>query len=128
MDAGSSRGGLARDLAAAFLPVIELVVGAAVGWVTITWGVATFRDALSVPDLSPVPVRDRAPGTPGPTPGYWMSWALPLLAVYGAGLLLLWRWRRGRMLVGGALVGLSAAVVLLVPVWMSIEVGGFAPE
>jgi len=98
------------------------------GWYTVTWAVQAFRDAFAIPELSAVPTRDRAPGEPGPTVGYWLSWAVPLVALYTASGLILWKWRCGRLLTGAAVAGFSVVVVLLVPVWVSIEVGGFAPS
>lgn len=120
--------GLLRALLVAMLPAVGLLAGCALGWYTCTWAVQTLRDAFAVPELSAVPVQDRAPGVPGPTVGYWLSWAFPLATVYGASAFLLWRWRRGRLFTGVVMVGLSAVVLWLVPVWVSIEVGGFAPN
>lgn len=122
-----SENGFLRELIKSLLPVVGVFAGCAIGWYTATWAVQTFRDVLEVPELSPVPVQDRAPGVPGPTTGYWLSWAVPIGTVYGFGTLLLWRWRHGRVLTGAVLVGFSLILLLLVPTWMSIEVGGFAP-
>lgn len=123
-----SEDSFARALLVSVLPVVGVLVGCAIGWYTCTWGVQTFRDVFEVPELSPLPVRDRAPGVPGPTLGYWLSWAVPILTVYGVGSLLLWKWRRGRLVLGAALGGFSLVLLFLVPTWVSIEVGGFAPD
>ena len=125
---GGSEDSFARALLVSVLPVVGVLVGCVIGWYTCTWGVQTFRDVFEVPELSPLPVRDRAPGVPGPTLGYWLSWAVPILTVYGVGSLLLWKWRRGRLVLGAALGGVSLVLLFLVPTWVSIEVGGFAPE
>lgn len=119
---------LLHDLLSVLLPMVGLLVGGAIGWLALTWAVQAFREALEVPELSPIPVRDRAPGVPGPTVGYWLSWTVPFLTVYGTGALLWWRWRRCRLLTGSVLVGFSAVLLLLVPLWISIEIGGFAPD
>jgi len=112
----------------AFVPVVGLFIGGVLAWYTSTWAAHAFRDAFDVAELSPVPVHDRAPGVPGPTLGYWLSWVFPLVTVYSVSALLLWRWRRGRLLTGTVIAGLSAVVLFFVPIAMSIEVGGFAPE
>lgn len=125
---GGSEDSFARALLVSVLPVVGVLVGCVIGWYTCTWGVQTFRDVFEVPELSPLPVRDRAPGVPGPTLGYWLSWAVPILTVYGVGSLLLWKWRRGRLVLGAALGGVSLVLLFLVPTWVSIEVGGFAPD
>lgn len=125
---GGSEDSFARALLVSVLPVVGVLVGCVIGWYTCTWGVQTFRDVFEVPELSPLPVRDRAPGVPGPTLGYWFSWAVPILTVYGVGSLLLWKWRRGRLVLGAALGGVSLVLLFLVPTWVSIEVGGFAPD
>ena len=125
---GGSEDSFARALLVSVLPVVGVLVGCVIGWYTCTWGVHTFRDVFGVPELSPLPVRDRAPGVPGPTLGYWLSWAVPILTVYGVGSLLLWKWRRGRLVLGAALGGVSLVLLFLVPTWVSIEVGGFAPD
>lgn len=125
---GGSEDSIARALLVSVLPVVGVLVGCVIGWYTCTWGVQTFRDVFEVPELSPLPVRDRAPGLPGPTLGYWLSWAVPILTVYGVGSLLLWKWRRGRLVLGAALGGFSLVLLFLVPTWVSIEVGGFAPD
>ena len=125
---GGSEDSFARGLLVSVLPVVGVLVGCVIGWYTCTWGVQTFRDVFEVPELSPLPVRDRAPGVPGPTLGYWLSWAVPILTVYGVGSLLLWKWRRGRLVLGAALGGVSLVLLFLVPTWVSIEVGGFAPD
>lgn len=125
---GGSEDSFARALLVSVLPVVGVLVGCVIGWYTCTWGVQTFRDVFEVPELSPLPVRDRAPGVPGPTLGYWLSWAVPILTVYGVGSLLLWKWRRGRLVLGAALGGFSLVLLFLVPTWVSIEVGGFAPD
>ena len=125
---GGSEDSFARALLVSVLPVVGVLVGCVIGWYTCTWGVQTFRDVFEVPELSPLPVRDRAPGVPGPTLGYWLSWAVPILTVYGVGSLLLWIWRRGRLVLGAALGGFSLVLLFLVPTWVSIEVGGFAPD
>ena len=125
---GGSEDSFARALLVSVLPVVGVLVGCVIGWYTCTWGVQTFRDVFEVPELSPLPVRDRAPGVPGPTLGYWLSWAVPILTVYGVGSLLLWKWRRGRLVLGAALGGVSLVLLFLVPTWVSIEVGGFAPH
>lgn len=125
---GGSEDSFARALLVSVLPVVGVLVGCVIGWYTCTWGVQTFRDVFEVPELSPLPVRDRAPGVPGPTLGYWLSWAAPILTVYGVGSLLLWKWRRGRLVLGAALGGFSLVLLFLVPTWVSIEVGGFAPD
>lgn len=132
-DSGSSAAGrtsesVFRAVLVSLLPAVGVFAGIVIGWYTITWAVLTFRDVFEVPELSPVPVQDRAPGVPGPTVGYWLSWAVPLVVFYVAGALLWWRWRRGRLLIGSVMAGFSAVVVLLAPVWVSIEVGGFAPS
>jgi len=132
-DAGSSAAsrsgeGFLRGLLVSLLPAVGLLGGFVIGWYTLTWGVQTFRDVFEVPELSAVPVQDRAPGLPGPTVGYWLSWAVPVVAVYVASALLLWRRRRGRLLTGSVMVGFSVVVLLIVPAWVSIEVGGFAPS
>lgn len=132
-DAGSAAAGrsgesVLRGLLVSLLPAVGLLVGLVVGWYTVTWAVQTFRGVFAVPELSAVPAQDRAPGVPGPTVGYWLSWAVPVVAVYAASGLLLWRWRRGRLLTGSAVAGFSVVVLLIVPVWVSIEVGGFAPS
>ena len=125
---GGSEDSFARALLVSVLPAVGVLVGCVIGWYTCTWGVQTFRDVFEVPELSPLPVRDRAPGVPGPTLGYWLSWAVPILTVYGVGSLLLWKWRRGRLVLGAALGGVSLVLLFLVPTWVSIEVGGFAPD
>ena len=125
---GGTEDSFARALLVSVLPVVGVLVGCVIGWYTCTWGVQTFRDVFEVPELSPLPVRDRAPGVPGPTLGYWLSWAVPILTVYGVGSLLLWIWRRGRLVLGAALGGFSLVLLFLVPTWVSIEVGGFAPD
>lgn len=125
---GGSEDSFARALLVSVLPVVGVLVGCVIGWYTCTWGVQTFRDVFEVPELSPLPVRDRAPGVPGLTLGYWLSWAVPILTVYGVGSLLLWKWRRGRLVLGAALGGVSLVLLFLVPTWVSIEVGGFAPD
>lgn len=125
---GGSEDSFARALLVSVLPVVGVLVGCVIGWYTCTWGVQTFRDVFEVPELSPLPVRDRAPGVPGPTLGYWLSWAVPILTVYGVGSLLLLEWRRGRLVLGAALGGFSLVLLFLVPTWVSIEVGGFAPD
>ena len=125
---GGSEDSFARALLVSVLPVVGVLVGCVIGWYTCTWGVQTFRDVFEVPELSPLPVRGRAPGVPGPTLGYWLSWAVPILTVYGVGSLLLWKWRRGRLVLGAALGGFSLVLLFLVPTWVSIEVGGFAPD
>ena len=125
---GGSEDSFARALLVSVLPVVGVLVGCVIGWYTCTWGVQTFRDVFEVPELSPLPVRDRAPGVPGPSLGYWLSWAVPILTVYGVGSLLLWKWRRGRLVLGAALGGVSLVLLFLVPTWVSIEVGGFAPD
>lgn len=125
---GGSEDSFARALLVSVLPVVGVLVGCVIGWYTCTWGVQTFREVFEVPELSPLPVRDRAPGVPGPTLGYWLSWAVPILTVYGVGSLLLWKWRRGRLVLGAALGGFSLVLLFLVPTWVSIEVGGFAPD
>ena len=125
---GGSEDSFARALLVSVLPVVGVLVGCVIGWYTCTWGVQTFRDVFEVPELSPLPMRDRAPGVPGPTLGYWLSWAVPILTVYGVGSLLLWKWRRGRLVLGAALGGVSLVLLFLVPTWVSIEVGGFAPD
>lgn len=125
--AEQSNSGLARELLISFLPIVSVLAGCVIGWYTCTWAVQTFRDVFEVPALSPIPVQDRASGVPGPTAGYWLSWAVPIGAVYGIGALLMWRWRRGRVLTGALMVGFSVALLFLVPTWVSIEVGGFAP-
>ena len=125
---GGSEDSFARALLVSVLPVVGVLVGCVIGWYTCTWGVQTFRDVFEVPELSPLPVRGRAPGVPGPTLGYWLSWAVPILTVYGVGSLLLWKWRRGRLVLGAALGGVSLVLLFLVPTWVSIEVGGFAPD
>ena len=125
---GGSEDSFARALLVSVLPVVGVLVGCVIGWYTCTWGVQTFRDVFEVPELSPLPVRDRAPGVPGPTLGYGLSWAVPILTVYGVGSLLLWKWRRGRLVLGAALGGVSLVLLFLVPTWVSIEVGGFAPH
>lgn len=132
-DAGSSAtsrsdAGVLRGVLVSLLPVVGLLVGFVIGWYTVTWAVQTFRDVFEVSELSAVPAQDRAPGVPGPTVGYWFSWAVPLVAVYVASALALWRWRRGRLLTGAVIAGFSAVVVLIMPLWVSIEVGGFAPS
>lgn len=119
--------GIMRELLMSLLPVLSALVGCVVAWFTCTWAVQTFRDVFGVPGLSPVPVRDRAPGVPGPTAGYWLSWAVPLGMVYVVGALVLGMVRRGRFQVGAAIVGYSIVLIFLVPLWISIEVGGFAP-
>lgn len=119
--------GLARELLTSLLPIVSVLAGCVIGWYTCTWAVQTFRDVFEVPELSPIPVQDRAPGVPGPTTSYWLSWAVPIATVYGVGALLLRRWRRGRVLTGALIVGFSVAILFLVPTWVSIEVGGFAP-
>ena len=125
---GGSEDSFARALLVSVLPVVGVLVGCVIGWYACTWGVQTFRDVFEVPELSPLPVRDRAPGVPGPTLGYWLSWAVPILTVYGVGSLLLWKWRRGRLVLGAALGGFGLVLLFLVPTWVSIEVGGFAPD
>lgn len=132
-DSGSSPASRAdesvfRVVLTSLVPAVGLFAGIVLAWCTITWAVQTFRDVFEVPELSAVPVRDRAPGVPGPTAGYWLSWALPLAVFYVASALLWWRWRRGRLLTGSVMAGFSAVVVLVAPVWVSIEVGGFAPK
>lgn len=123
-----SSNGLLRDVLMAFLPALGVLAGCVLGWYASTWAVQSIRDVLEVPELSPIPVQDRAPGVPGPTVGYWFSWALPFVTAYGVGALLLWRWRRGRLLTGAVLVGFSIATLFIVPTWISIEVGGFGPR
>ncbi|MDX2358369.1 hypothetical protein [Dietzia sp. PP-33] len=132
-DSGSSAAsqsgeGILRAVLVALVPVVGVFAGIVIGWYTITWAVQTFRDVFEVPELSPVPVQDRAPGVPGPTVRYWLSWAVPLVVFCVASALLWWGWRRGRLLTGSVMAGFSAVVVLLAPLWVSIEVGGFAPS
>ncbi|HJC60086.1 MAG TPA: hypothetical protein H9755_07125 [Candidatus Dietzia intestinigallinarum] len=122
-----SGSGLVRGLLTSILPVLGALAGCVLGWYTSTWAVHGFRDVFGVAELSGVPVRHRAPGVPGPTAGYWLSWAVPIGAVYVVSALLLWRWRHGRLLTGAVIVGFSVVVLFLVPTWVSMEVGGFAP-
>ena len=119
--------GLVRELLMSLLPIVSVLVGCVIGWYTCTRAVQTFRDVFEVPELSPLPVQDRAPGVPGPTASYCLSWAVPIGTVYGVGALLIWRWRRGRVHTGALIAGFSVAILFLVPTWVSIEVGGFAP-
>lgn len=104
------------------------VAGVALGWYAITWGVDTLRDVMDVPELSPVPVADRAPGVPGPTAGYWVAWAIPPLLVYAIGVAVVWRSRAARWFTVSLLLGFTGLCLMLVPLWISMDVGGFSPS
>ncbi|KAA0022071.1 hypothetical protein [Antrihabitans cavernicola] len=107
--------------------IAGLVAGAVLGGWVFVWGVAALHDLLHVPELSPVPIEDRAPGVAGPTFAYWLAWAIPPLVVYPIGAYLAWSWRPGRWPVIATLTGFTSAALMIVPIWISMEVGGFAP-
>ncbi|WP_041812448.1 hypothetical protein [Rhodococcus jostii] len=63
-DAGTAAAGEEPryELAAALLGQFAgFVLGVALGWYAITWGVDTLRDVMNVPELSPVPIAMFAP-------------------------------------------------------------------
>ncbi|AHK30999.1 hypothetical protein OPAG_04086 [Rhodococcus opacus PD630] len=86
------------------------------------------RDVMDVPELSPVPIAERAPGVPGPTVGYWVVWAIPPLTVYAIGAVVVWRSRAARWFTVSLLLGFTGLWLMFAPLWISIDVGGFSPS
>jgi hypothetical protein len=126
---GSTARHLRQTVAVAVLSqAAGLLSGACVAWVAIVWSMNGLHDLLNVPALSAVPIRDRGPGVPGPSAAYWLAWATPLVAVYGVGGLLFWRWPSGRLCVGSFLVAHLAVSLVIIPFLISMDLGGFAPN
>lgn len=108
--------------------VAGMVAGIVLGWYLASWAVPTLRDLMHVPELSPVPDYDRAPGVPGPSAGYWIAWLLPPLAVYVISALVVWRWRSARWFIGTLILSFTVLGLFFGPIWIAMEVGGFSPS
>lgn len=124
----STIGTLRDELVATVLVVVGVLCGPVAAWYAIDWAVNGLRDLMNVPELSPVPIDDRKPGVPGPTFTYWLAWAIPPALVYGIGGLLFWRKKSTRWFIGGFMVGFLTLSGVLVPLFISMDVGGFAPD
>ncbi|MGW6378162.1 hypothetical protein ACWFRB_19090 [Rhodococcus sp. NPDC055112] len=108
--------------------VAGMVAGIVLGWYVASWAVPTLQDLMHVPELSPIPDYDRAPGVPGPTAGYWIAWVIPPLAVYATCALVVWGWRPARWFIGPMLSSFTVLALLFVPMFILLDVGGFSPS
>ena len=71
-------------------------------------------------------VNQRRPGMPGPTAMYWVAWLVPPLLVFACTVSLC-VWRLARPFAVALAVSFAGVGGILAMIWISIDVGGFAP-
>ncbi|MFW0795089.1 hypothetical protein AAFP30_14855 [Gordonia sp. CPCC 205515] len=125
MRAGVRRWDIVREALTVLIPAVAFIVGCVLAFYSAVWALVTVPD---LPGAYAVPSYERASTLPGPPIVYWLVWATPPVVVCGLGGLLLWRWQRGRWAVGALMVGFTLVFMMLALIWISMDVGGFAPD
>ncbi|GEM29981.1 hypothetical protein NN3_09880 [Nocardia neocaledoniensis NBRC 108232] len=88
--------------------------------------VVMLQNVFDVPEPTATPKKYRGDTEPI-SPGYWITWMVPVLVAIPAGLVLSW-WRRRRVFALAATFTFVLGAAAVAAVVISFELNGFAPD